>query len=282
MINSMKLIYSLVEMPELPEVETIKNELSACIVGKRFYDVKIYDDRPLRRPSLAEFRLQLIGQRIKKVSRSGKYLLFHLSRNVTFIIHLRMTGALLLNPKNPEKYTRIIFEFNDNSNLVFTDTRRFGTMYLVKNKQDVIGKLGVEPLSDDFTPNALAKLLSRRKASIKAVLLDQTVIAGIGNMYADESLFSAKIHPMRDAGSLSPREINALHKTIRETLTKAIGSKGASISTYKRPSGELGTAHLFFRVAHRGGEPCPRCKATLQRVKIRNRSSYYCPKCQKI
>ena len=269
-------------MPELPEVETIKNELIPCITGKRFSEVTIYDDKPVRFPSPKEFRERLLGQMIKGISRSGKYLIFHLSNGDALIIHLRMTGALLLNPKNPERFTRIIFRFNDNSTLVFTDTRRFGAMYLVKNALDVVGKLGIEPLSEGFTLGVLAKLLAKRKAPIKAVLLDQTVIAGIGNMYADESLFSAKIHPLRKAGDLSPAKIKSLHKAIREILIKAIGSKGASVSTYKCPSGELGTAHLDFRVAHRGGEPCPRCKTTVQRVKIRNRSSYYCPKCQKI
>ena len=269
------------KMPELPEVETIKNELS-CIIGKRFSEVTIYDDLPVRRPSLEEFRGQLIGQRIQSISRAGKYLLLRLSGGDTLIIHLRMTGALLYNPKNPERFTRVVFKFNDGSDLVFTDTRRFGAMYLVKNELDVVGKLGIEPLTDDFTPEALTKLLAKRKAPIKAVLLDQTVIAGIGNMYADESLFSAKIHPLRKAGDLSAAEVKALYKAIREILIKAIGDKGASISTYRCPSGELGTAHLSFRVAHRGGKPCPRCRTPIKRIAIRNRGSYYCPKCQKI
>ncbi|MFH1821841.1 MAG: DNA-formamidopyrimidine glycosylase [Methanobacteriota archaeon] len=190
-------------MPELPEVETIRRELPACIVGKRFKDVAILDDRPVRRLSPKEFPQRLIGQTIE-VGRSGKYLLLRLSNGGTLIIHLRMTGALLLDPDKPERFTRVIFGFSDGSELVFTDTRRFGVMYLVKDEKDVVGKLGVEPLSNEFTPKVLAGLLAKRKAPIKAVLLDQTVIAGIGNMYADESLFSAKIHPMRVAGALSP------------------------------------------------------------------------------
>lgn len=268
-------------MPELPEVETIRAQLAACVVGRQFSEVTISDDKPLRNISPEDFRMQLVGQKIREVGRSGKYLLVRLANGSTLIIHLRMTGALLLNPKGPERFTRVIFKFADGSELVFTDVRRFGAMYLVKDEKEVVGKLGVEPFSDEFTPETLAKLLAKRTAPIKAVLLDQTVIAGIGNMYADEALFSARIHPMRKAGKISLAEIKALHKAIRDVLTKAIGKKGASISTYKCPSGELGTAHFDFRVAHRGGEKCPRCRSTIQRVKTRNRSSYYCPRCQK-
>ncbi len=273
--------YHLITMPELPEVETIRGQLAECVVGRQFSDVVISDDKPLRRITPREFRGQLIGQRIKEVSRSGKYLLIRLANGSTLIVHLRMTGALLLNPKNPERYTRVIFKFTDGSELVFTDVRRFGAMYLVADEKEVVGDLGVEPLSEEFTPEILAKLLAKRTAPIKAVLLDQTVIAGVGNMYADEALFSAKIHPMRQAGKVTPAEIKSLHKAIRDVLAKAIGKKGASISTYKCPSGELGTAHFDFRVAHRGGESCPRCKGTVQRLVVRNRGSYYCPRCQK-
>ena len=269
-------------MPELPEVETVKNELMPYVVGHKITDVVLLWAGIVKEPSPEEFRRRLIGQKITGLTRRGKYLPFSLSGGDTLIAHLKMTGALLLDPDKPERFTRVVFGFSDGSELVFTDTRRFGVMYLVKDEKDVVGKLGVEPLSNEFTPKVLAGLLAKRKAPIKAVLLDQTVIAGIGNMYADESLFSAKIHPMRKAGEVSPIEIKALHRAIREVLTKAIGSKGASISTYKCPSGELGTAHFDFRVAHRGGEPCPRCKTMIQRVKIRNRSSYHCPKCQRI
>jgi len=269
-------------MPELPEVETIKRALSASLVGKQFRGLIIYDHKPLCGISPEEFRRRLIGQRIKSIGRSGKYLLFNLSNDDRLIIHLRMTGALLLNPKKPERFTRVIFSFNDNSRLVFTDVRRFGVMRLVKSESDVIGDLGVEPLSKEFTPELLAKLLAGRRAPIKAVLLDQTVIAGIGNMYADEALFSAKIHPTTPSGKLSLSQVNALHQAIRRTLTKAIRSGGASVSTYRLPDGGIGTAHFDFRVAHCGGRPCPKCKTEIQRIKIRNRSSYYCPKCQKL
>ncbi|MEM3452256.1 MAG: bifunctional DNA-formamidopyrimidine glycosylase/DNA-(apurinic or apyrimidinic site) lyase [Candidatus Hadarchaeum sp.] len=267
-------------MPELPEVETIRRELSAKLLGRRFCDVEIHDEKPLRGISPRDFRRRLIGQRIGSISRSGKYLLFHLSSGETLIIHLRMTGVLLLNPADQERFIRIVFKFDDDTQLVFTDVRRFGAVYLVKNKSDVVGALGVEPLSEEFTPETLARLLAKRRAPIKAVLLDQTVIAGIGNMYADESLFSARIHPLTPAGKLNPDQIKALHRAIQRILLRAIGKGGASVSTYRRPGGEIGTAHFDFKVAHCGGKKCPRCRAEIQRVKVRNRSSYYCPRCQ--
>ncbi|MBC7218856.1 MAG: bifunctional DNA-formamidopyrimidine glycosylase/DNA-(apurinic or apyrimidinic site) lyase [Hadesarchaea archaeon] len=269
-------------MPELPEVETIKRELSAKLLGRRFSDVEIFDEKPLRGISPREFRRRLMGQRIEDISRSGKYLLFQLSSDETMIIHLRMTGALLLDPKEREKFTRIIFRFDGGTTLVFTDVRRFGAVYLVRNKADIVGRLGVEPLSEEFTPEVLAGLLAGRRAPIKAVLLDQTVIAGIGNMYADEALFSTGIHPLTPAGKLNSTQIRALHGAIRKILVRAIGSGGASVSTYRRPGGEIGTAHFDFKVAHCGGKKCPRCRAEIQRVRVRNRSSYYCPQCQEL
>lgn len=270
------------KMPELPEVETIRRELSAKLPGRRFCGVEILDERPLRGISPRDFCRRLVGQRIEDISRSGKYLLFHLSSGETLIIHLRMTGALLLNPKDQERFTRLIFKFDDGTALVFSDVRRFGAVYLVRDKLDVVGELGVEPLSEEFTPGKLAGLLAGRRAPIKAVLLDQTVIAGIGNMYADEALFSAGIHPLTPAGKLSPAQIKALHGAIRRILLRAIDSGGASVSTYRRPSGEIGTAHYDFKVAHCRGKKCPRCKTEIQRVKVRNRSSYYCPRCQQL
>ncbi|MGC8817631.1 MAG: bifunctional DNA-formamidopyrimidine glycosylase/DNA-(apurinic or apyrimidinic site) lyase [Candidatus Hadarchaeum sp.] len=267
-------------MPELPEVETIKRELTARLLGRRFSSVEVRDEKILQGISPADFRRRLIGQRIDEIGRRGKYLLFQLSGSETLVIHLRMTGALLLNPEEQERFTRIVFSFDDRTRLVFTDVRRFGVVYLVRDRLDVVGELGVEPLAAEFTPSVLAGLLKGRRAPIKAVLLDQTVIAGIGNMYADEALFLAGIHPMTPAGKLNPAQVRALHGAIRRVLARAIDSGGASVSTYRRPSGEIGMAHFDFKVAHCGGKKCPRCRAEIRRVKVRNRSSYYCPKCQ--
>jgi formamidopyrimidine-DNA glycosylase len=268
-------------LPELPEVETIKNELSSHLIGLRFTDVTVRDAKPVKQPSVNDFRRGLVGQSITDLERRGKYLILRLSGGNTLVIHLKMTGALLLNPDQTDG-ARVIFNLDDGSRLVFTDRRRLGALWLVENEQAVLGKLGPEPLEMEFTVETLAGRLHKRQAPIKAVLLDQAFIAGIGNMYADEALFAAKIHPLRAANSLSPQEIRNLHQAIVDVLESAIDSKGASIDTYKRPDGRLGTAHDNFRVAHRGGKPCPVCGTTIQRLAIRNRGSYFCPKCQKL
>ena len=269
-------------MPELPEVETIKNELFPHIVGRRFTDVAVRDAKPLKQPSVDEFRRQLLGQTVTGLGRRGKYLIFHLSGGNSLVIHLKMTGSLLLNPRETNRYTRIVFYFDNGSQLVFTDRRRLGALRLLENDRSITGKLGPEPLAPDFTVEILAERLHKHQAPIKAVLLDQGFIAGIGNMYADEALFAAKIHPLRKADSLSSKEIQKLHGAIIDVLKSAISSKGASIDTYIRPDGRLGTAHNNFRVAHRGSQPCPVCGTRIQRLAIRNRGSYFCPHCQKL
>jgi len=267
-------------MPELPEVETIKNELSPWVVGQSFTQVTISDAKLVPDGSTEEVRRGLTGQKVKSLERRGKYLIFHLSNGKSLIIHLRMTGVLLLNPRGVDQYVRAVFHFSNGHRLVFSDRRRLGLMWLVDDANTVVGKLGPEPMDDSFTPDILEQRLSRRRAPVKAALLDQGIVAGIGNMYADEALFAARIHPLRKADDLSTEEVQTLCHCIREVLGAAIGSKGASVDTYVRPEGELGTAHFDFKVAHRGGEPCPICGSTIERVLVQNRGSYFCPRCQ--
>jgi len=269
-------------VPELPEVETIKNELRPYIVGRRITGVTLFWDGIVRQPSVTEFRSHLIGQQITNVTRRGKYLLFSLTSGEILIIHLKMSGSLLLKSAStePDKYTRAIIHMDKESELHFRDPRKFGAMWLVEDANPVVGKLGPEPLEPGFTPQLLAQRLDNRSAPIKALLCDQTFIAGIGNMYADEALFAAGIHPLRSGKSLSQDEIKRLHHAIQQVLLEAINNKGASTDTYFRPSGKIGTAHFQFKVAHRRGETCPICAAPLQRLPIRNRGSYFCPKCQ--
>ena len=269
-------------MPELPEVETIKNELTPHIVGRRITHVALFWDRIVRQPSVHEFLDQLIGQRITGVARRGKYLIFSQSNGKALIIHLKMSGSLLLKPTSaePDRFVRAIIRLDEKTDLYFRDPRKFGAMWLVEDKNIIIGKLGTEPLEADFTPQLLAQRLKNRTAPIKALLCDQSLIAGIGNMYADEALFAARIHPLRSGKSLSGDEIERLHHAIQQVLRLAISNKGASIVNYYRPGGELGTAHSYFKVAHRGGKPCPVCGTPIQRLPIRNRGSYFCPRCQ--
>jgi formamidopyrimidine-DNA glycosylase len=165
---------------------------------------------------------------------------------------------------------------------VFSDRRRLGLIWLVDDANAVIGKLGPEPFDESFTPGILGQRLSRHHIPVKAALLDQSIVAGIGNMYADEALFAARIHPLRKADALSPKEVQTLYHCIRRVLQAAIGSKGASVDTYVRPEGELGTAHSDFKVAHKGGEPCPVCGCPIERALVQNRGTYFCPRCQSL
>jgi len=266
-------------MPELPEVETIRRELEPYVVGRTVVGLSFPWEGIVRRPALEEFSTRLIGQRITGLGRRGKYLIFSLSSGQALVIHLKMTGSLWF--KDPEKFVRAIIHLDDGGNIYFRDPRKFGIMWLVDDKESVAVKLGPEALGAEFTAKVLAERLSQRTAPIKALLLDQGLVAGIGNMYADEALFSAKIHPARAGGSLTKKEVERLHKAIRQVLSDGINEKGASTDTYFRPSGEPGTAHSHFRVAHRRGESCPLCGTPLERIPVRNRGSYFCPKCQK-
>jgi len=270
-------------MPELPEVETIKNELLPHIIGHRITGVTLIWEGIVRQPTASEFRSRLIGQEITGIARRGKYLLFGLSSGDLLIVHLKMTGSLLLKPTSaePDKFTRAIIHLNKGTSLFFRDPRKFGMMRLVKDDSSIASKLGPEPLEPNFTPQVLAQRLNNRTAPIKALLCDQKVIAGIGNMYADEALFAAKIHPLRSGKSLSPEEVGRLHQAIQQVLWSAIDNKGASTDTYFRPSGEKGTAHFHFQVAHRlSGKFCPNCGTPIERIVVRNRGTYFCPNCQ--
>jgi len=271
------------KVPELPEVETIKNELLPHILERRVNGVTLFWEGIVRQPSVEEFCSRLIGQRLTGIARRGKYLIFSLTSGEVLIIHLKMTGSLLVgqDSSEPPKYTRAIIHLDKDINIFFRDPRKLGVMRLVEDASSVVGKLGPEPLEAGFTPQVLAQRLANRTAPIKALLCDQTFIAGIGNMYADEALFAARIHPLRSGGSLSSEEVERLHRAIQQVLWSAIGNKGASTDTYFRPDGTRGTAHFQFQVAHRlSGKLCSICGTPIERIVIRNRGSYFCPKCQ--
>jgi formamidopyrimidine-DNA glycosylase len=268
-------------MPELPEVETIKNELIPYVVGRKITDVKLFWDRIVRTPSVDEFTRGVVGQEITGLSRRGKYLFFHLGSGKLLVMHMKMTGSLIINPVD-DRFTRAILYLDNGTAMHFWDPRKFGVMWLADDDSDVVAKLGPEPLEKDFTPEVLAALLQNRTAPVKPVLLDQSRIAGIGNMYADEALFDARIHPLRTAGGLSGEEIARLHASILHVLNKALTSKGASVRNYIRPDGNPGTAHDEFNVAHGTGKNCPNCGTAIERIVVRGRGTYLCPECQKI
>jgi formamidopyrimidine-DNA glycosylase len=267
-------------MPELPEVETIKNELARWVVGQSFAGVTISDTRVVCGCSAEQVRHRLIGQKVDKLERRGKYLIFHLSNGNAMIIHLRMTGSLLIDTGEDDLHVRAAFRLSNGHRFIFSDRRRLGKMWLVDDADVVVCKLGPEPLGKSFTPDVLRQRLSRHHIAMKAALLDQCIVAGIGNMYADEALFAARIHPLTKTDELSARQVQTLHNSIRRILQAAIGNKGASVDTYVRPEGELGTAHFGFKVAHRGGELCPVCGGTIERIVVQNRGTYFCPRCQ--
>ena len=275
-------ITELNDMPELPEVETIKRDLETEIVGLCFTGATLHWPKMLQNLTPEAFTRRLISQCIEGIKRRGKYLIFQLSNGDALILHLRMSGSLRMDPAcSDDPYIRAVFCFDNGAKLYFRDPRKFGMIWLVEDAELVVGKLGPEPLDPAFTAKGLQSILKKHTAPIKAVLCDQTVIAGVGNMYADEALFEARIHPERKANSLSQDEIRRLHHAISEVLKKAIEKGGASISDYRRPDGKSGEAQFVFKVAHQLGKKCDRCNTAIERIPIHKRGSYFCPKCQK-
>jgi len=270
-------------MPELPEVETIRNELLPHVIGHRIGSIFLLWEGIVLQPTAEEFRSRLAGRKIVGLTRRGKYLIFKLDGDEALIIHLRMTGSLLVEPggAEPGRFTRAVLHLDDGADVHFHDPRKLGKMWLTGDASSIISRLGPEPLEAGFTPEVLAQRLANRSAPIKALLFDQSFVAGIGNMYADEALFAARVHPLRSGKSLSRDEVERLHRAIQQVLWAAIGNKGASVESYFRPGGELGTAHFRFQVAHYlGGRFCPVCGTPIERIPVRNRGTYFCPQCQ--
>ena len=269
-------------MPELPEVETVKNELAPHLIGRHIKEVVLLWEKVVKEPSAGGFVSCLIGRKIRDLNRRGKYLLVGLNLADTLIIHMKMSGSLLICSSTAEipQYTRAILRLDDGNSVYFRDPRKFGRMWLVEDIDSVTGDLGPEALGRELTPKVFAALLAKRKAPLKALLCDQTLVAGIGNLYADEALFLAKLHPLRTGSSLTPAESSRLLDAVREVLLAGIKNKGASIVNYYRPDGSKGTAHSEFRVAHRKNGNCFVCGTPIERVVVRGRGTYFCPKCQ--
>lgn len=266
-------------MPELPEVETIRRALEPALVGARIDSIALPD------PSVAgsagpEALSRIVGSRVDAVLRRGKHLILLLEDRRGLVLHLRMTGALLLQAPESHARIRAILSFSNGERLLFNDMRRLGTLRVVDDVATLMGQLGPEPLGDDFTADVLARRLSHRRLPIKAALLDQHIIAGIGNMYADEALFQSCINPLVPAGELLHAQVQRLWQATRDVLQRAIINQGASVSTYWLPNGQRGSAHETFCVAHKMGAPCPKCGTPIARIMVRKRGAYFCPKCQ--
>lgn len=269
-------------MPELPEVETVVRALRAPLVGRTFTEgAKSLWPRQVIIPPVEELSVRLVGQTITAVNRRGKYILIELNKGDTLIVHLKMTGHLSVVPSDTplHKHDRATFPL-DNGTLRFRDMRKFGRIYLVADAQTVVGKLGPEPLTAEFTPQILAERLLGRKRPLKPLLLDQTTLAGLGNIYVDEALFHANLHPKRLAHTLQNNEIMALHMAIQHVLQLGINREGASISNYVKPDGTKGNMQDEVKVFRRTGQPCYTCATTIERIKLGGRSTHFCPNCQ--
>ncbi|MGA2504550.1 MAG: bifunctional DNA-formamidopyrimidine glycosylase/DNA-(apurinic or apyrimidinic site) lyase [Anaerolineales bacterium] len=264
-------------MPELPEVETITRTLRPVLIGKTILSADLRWPRTLATPSPAAFKKRLIGQRIDSISRRAKFLDLHLS-NAHLIIHLRMSGDLLvvLGGYHPAKHDRLILQLSGDTSLIFTDPRKFGRVWLVKDTDEIFRDLGMEPLSDGFSPEWLYSALRNRQRQLKPLLLDQNFIAGLGNIYADEALFLAKLHPLTPSDSITKKQGNGLWRAIREVLEEGIRRNGASIDWVYRG----GDFQNHFRVYGRTGEPCQVCKTPIERITVGQRGTHFCPHCQ--
>ena len=275
-------------MPELPEVETIRAQLAERIPGRTFATVEVFDPKLVSPAEPREFAEAVVGRRIEAVNRRGKYLLIGLDSGDTLAVHLRMTGRLHWRagpPYDDERFLRARFHLDDDSTLTFGDMRRFGRAWIVSGspaERDAYwsGRIGVEPLSPAFTARVLEGLLADRRGPVKAVLLNQALVAGLGNMYVNEALFQARVHPERPAGSLDAAELKRLHRAIRDRLAAAVTAGGASIDSYRDSLGEKGTMQDLLRVHLHAGEPCPRCGATIRKTRVAQRGTYWCPACQ--
>ncbi|MCX7671395.1 MAG: bifunctional DNA-formamidopyrimidine glycosylase/DNA-(apurinic or apyrimidinic site) lyase [Anaerolineae bacterium] len=271
-------------MPELPEVETIAADLRPQLVGARFVAGHILWPRTLAEPSPDRLNEQLAGRRVCAIGRRGKYLLIHLDPPAALIFHLRMTGrldvvaagaGLLAGP-----HLRAWFALDDGRRLAFTDARKFGRIWLVEDAERVVGALGPEPLDRFFTADVLKERLAGRRAAIKAVLLDQRVVAGVGNIYADEALFVAGLHPLRPAADLTATEVGRLCEALQFVLRESIAARGTLLRDYRTPYGQDGAYQNRLRVYRQAGQPCSRCGTPIERIRVTQRSTHFCPRCQ--
>jgi formamidopyrimidine-DNA glycosylase len=271
-------------MPELPEVETIRRGLEPAVRGRRVCDVRLTAkaDRLVQRLTPAEFRRRLSGRRLEDVRRRGKYLIFSLDDGSFFVAHLRMTGRIEIEPRQaPDgEFFRAAIVLDDGRELRWRDVRRFGTWEIVDDLAALEDKLGPEPLEDGFDVAALAAAVHGRTAPIKAVLLDQRRVAGLGNIYVDEALHRAKIHPGRPAGQLTPDEIALLHVALRSVLRKGLENFGTTFRDFVNAFGQEGRNAEHLDVYQRVGEPCTTCGAPIRRMLVAGRGTHFCPTCQ--
>jgi len=288
-------------MPELPEVETIVRDLNKTVLKKTFFDVWTDSPKTIKKITFDRFKKEIIGKRIERVWRRGKNIIFDLSGEKYLLLHQKLTGHLLVGKwqlKNGKwlpltqgpledpinRFIHLMFWLNNNTMMALSDLRKFAKVELLNKKEleKELEKIGAEPLDKNFNFEKFQNCLKNKKGKIKQVLMNQEVIAGIGNIYSDEILWRTKIHPFREVSSLNKNELKEIFLAIKKVLTKAIELGGESISDFRKLSGEKGQFDLERKVYQREGEKCFRCGTKIERLKIGGRSAHYCPKCQKI
>jgi formamidopyrimidine-DNA glycosylase len=274
-------------MPELPEVETIRLKLEPHLVGRRFERVEINDHRLVRPFEPTAVAAELEGERVSALERRGKYLIVRFESGRALLVHLRMTGSLRHAepgslPVDPHR--RAVVRLDDGSDVAYRDVRRFGTWLLLEPDEldpYLALRVGREPLERGFTTRRLGERLAGRRAPVKAALLDQRTVAGLGNIYVDEALWRARVHPLRLAGTLDQDELALLTRGIKDALKAGIARQGASLRDYSTPDGRRGRMQEEFRVYGRAGEPCARCGTPIDKIRLGGRGTWYCPGCQR-
>lgn len=275
-------------MPELPEVETIRKTLEQLVLHKQIEHVSVFYPKIIKKPlEVEQFKDALRGESLLKVGRRGKFLILY-TNHYALVSHLRMEGRYgLFQKEEPvDKHTHVILHFTDDTELRYRDVRKFGTMHLCTKgeefQQEPLNQLGPEPFSEEFTKNHLAKRLRRTNRKIKPVLLDQKVVVGLGNIYADEALFRAGIHPERRANQLADDEISLLYQEIISTLKEAVKMGGSTVRSYVNSQGEIGMFQLQLYAYGRKGEACKRCGAAMEKKEVGGRGTTFCPNCQRL
>lgn len=274
-------------MPELPEVETVRRRLEPVLTGRRLERVEISDPRLVRPYEPDEVAAELQGERVASVERRGKYLIVRFETDRVLLIHLRMTGGLRHSATglDDDPHRRALIRLDDGSDVAYRDVRRFGTWLLLEPGEldaYLATRLGPEPLDAVFTAARLGQRLLKRRAPVKAALLDQRTLAGMGNIYVDEALWRARIHPLRPAESLGHDELRRLHRAVRRSLEQGIAHQGSTLRDYALPDGGSGSMQHEFKVYGRGGEPCDRCGTPIAKIRVAGRGTWFCPACQPV
>jgi formamidopyrimidine-DNA glycosylase len=270
-------------MPELPEVETVRRALAPVLEGRRVERVRIDDPRLTRPLDREEVARELEGEAVERVDRRGKYLILRFASGRALLIHLRMTGSLQHAPGDEDVHRRALVTLDDGTAVAYRDVRRFGTWLLLEPDEVeayIDSRVGREPLGEAYKARHLAEALRGRKAPVKAAILDQRTVAGVGNIYADEALWRARIHPLTPAAALGAAEVRALHRGIRRALELGIARQGSTLRDYRTPDGGSGGMQREFKVYGRDGEPCDRCGTPIEKIRAAGRGTWFCPRCQ--